>query len=362
MLGTDGSLSNLIDDIAGSVVPEAAAVEKPVTPKKAVKVEAPPPADDADGAELDEEAPEEVESEEEMEDESPEPVELPEGMVAVPTITDKLVTEFVLRDTDGEEVETPSLTIEYKANGKIRKDRIDQVVKLAQFGVYNQERERAFQAQQEEAEQVVQETVSQLELREQQIRQLLENEEAYFRIREQYLAENEPEKRAQRAESEAQELRTQQQLERQTRQAEQFYHQTVMTGVQELAEKFPEVELDEITAQLGSALVPIMRNNIVPPAMYPQVEAYIASTLAEWVESKHNARAARYSGEIAKAGKEVEAAKIAAAKAKRSAASAARPAVRSSSGGSKKSNSSLPTTLRDAEASAMEAILSGITR
>lgn len=356
MLGADGNLTNLIDDIANDVVPdEASTPQKLVTPKKPVK-EAAPVAEEPDAEPEEDVVDEEVAEEEE----APEPVELPNGMVAVPTITDKLVTEFVLRDNEGEEVETPALVIEYKANGKIRKDRIDQVVKLAQFGVYNQEREQAMQAFQAEAEQAINDATNQLELREQQIRHLLEDEEAYLRVREQYMNENEPEKRVRRAESEAQELRNQRTMERQSQAAERFYSQTVMPGVQEIAERYPEVEIDEITSQLGSVLVPIMRDGVVPPAMYPQVEQYIATALADWAEAKHSARISRYNGEKAKANKEVEAAKIAAAKAKRSAASAARPAVRSSSNVSKKSNNSIPSTLAEAEESAMESILSSL--
>ncbi len=68
---------------------------------------------------------------------------LPEGYVAVPVVADQLATEFVLRDAEGE-VEIPALIVEYKANGKVRQDRLDQVVKLAQFGVYNEAREQQF--------------------------------------------------------------------------------------------------------------------------------------------------------------------------------------------------------------------------
>lgn len=362
-----GDFDNLFDEIAkdavGTQVEEVKEVPKE-KPKKLVT-----PVEEADDTSSDDETDAELEApEDEVEDsaeeddaEEAEPVELPEGMVAVPAITDKMVTEFVIRDNEGEEVETPALVIEYKANGKVRKDRIDQVVKLAQFGVYNQEREQALVAKQDEAEQAVQEAMGQLEMREEQLRQLLEDEDAYLRVRERYMSENQPEKRARRAESEASELRTQRESERQAVQAERFYNQNIIPALSEIADKFPEVGIDEISAQLGTALVPVMRNGLVPPAMYPQVEQYIATVLAEWAESKHSSRVARYNGEKTKANKEVEAAKIAAAKAKRSAASAARPAVRSSSSASsKKSTKSTPATLAEAESAAMEEILSSL--
>ena len=52
-------------------------------------------------------------------DADPAPVEMPEGYVAVATVTDALATEFTLRDAEGE-VEVPDLMVEYKANGKVR--------------------------------------------------------------------------------------------------------------------------------------------------------------------------------------------------------------------------------------------------
>jgi hypothetical protein len=309
--------------------------------------------------EADEESPEsdDTDDDAESEDESP---ELPEGMVAVPTITDKLVTEFVVKDNEGEEVEPPALVIEYKANGKVRKDRLDQVVKLAQFGVYNQEREQGLLAQQEEMTKEVESITEQLEVREDQLRRLLEDEEAYLKVRERYLQENAPEKRVERAESEVKDLKSRQAAERQQAQAERFYTGSVVPSLERIATDFPEVELDEVTAQFSAALVPVMRNGIVPPEMYPQIEQYIETALREWAEAKHTARVTRYSGEKAKAEKEAEAAKVAAAKAKRTAATAVRPATRSGTAPTKTSKPKASMSVEDAEEDALSTVLASL--
>jgi hypothetical protein len=320
--------------------------------------------DDHEGAEEEVETSEESEEASEDSDEESEAedkVELPEGMVAVKTIADKLVTEFVVKDDGGEEVEPPALMIEYKANGKMRKDRLDQVVKLAQFGVYNQEREQNLLAQQDEMTKEVESIAEQLSVREDQLRKLLEDEEAYLKVRERYLLENAPERRVERAESEVKELRQKQVDERRVAQAEQFYVGTVIPSLEKIASEFPEVELEEVSAQFSAALVPVMKNGVVPAELYPQVEQYIETVLREWAEQKHTARVTRYQGEKAKAEKEAEAAKVAAAKAKRSAATAVRPAVRSSANVTKATTKPKANmSVEDAEEDALNSVLASL--
>ena len=322
------------------------------------------PTEDADEAPADESEEPEASAEEEVDDEEESPEEkdaqLPEGMVAVPTITDKLVTEFVVKDNEGEEVEPPALMIEYKANGKVRKDRLDQVVKLAQFGVYNQEREQALLSKQDEMASEVESITEQLSVREDQLRRLLEDEEAYLKVRERYLQENAPEKRVERAESEVKELKTRQAVERQQAQAERFYTASVVPALERIATDYPEVEMDEVTAQFSAALVPVMRDGVVPPDLYPQVEQYIETVLREWAEQKHTARVERYKGEKAKAEKEAEAAKVAAAKAKRSAATAVRPAVRSGTSATKTTKPKASMSVEDAEEDALSSVLASL--
>ena len=88
-----------------------------------------------------EEAPETVPSP----DEGPETVAMPEGWVPVPKVEGReLATQFTLRDKDGE-LEVPDLIIEFNANGKTRREPLDKVVRMAQFGVYNEEREQTVQ-------------------------------------------------------------------------------------------------------------------------------------------------------------------------------------------------------------------------
>lgn len=350
-------LNTLVDSATADVMTQFTGVAGGKTQEGA------PDAGDADDSEepsdieptdVDEESDDEEKEEQEPTEDD---VELPEGFVRVPAIADKMVTDFVVKDADGEDVETPALVIEYKANGKVRKDRIDQVVKLAQYGVYNQEREQSLLAKQAEMEGAVEEAKEMLNLRDEQVRRILEDEDIYLKARERYLQENAPEKRAARAESDARAARLEQQEERVVKQAEAFYERRVLPGLDEIAEKYPEVEMDEISAQFSAAMVPLMRNGRIPPEAYPQVELFIDQTLREWAERKHTARVERLSGEK----KKKEEAKIAAARAKRVAATATRPVVRSiPSAGDKKPAPKTNPTLDEAKDDVIESVLSSI--
>ena len=77
---------------------------------------------------------------------------LPDGYTAPAVLTDGLATEFTMLDADGE-IEIPNVTVKFKANGKMREERLDQVVKLAQVGVYNVEREERLKAIEPERDQ-----------------------------------------------------------------------------------------------------------------------------------------------------------------------------------------------------------------
>lgn len=305
---------------------------------------------------------EEEKEEESDEDEKPEPEEKSE-FAKVAAITDKLATDFALKDADGEEVEPPALMVEFKANGKMRTERLDAVVKLAQMGVYNEERAQAEKARVNEVETMAMEAIDRADLRETQLRNLLENEETYLQARERYLQENSPEKRVARAENEVSTLREKQAQLAQVRQAEEFYEGTVLPSLDELAEAFPEVDMDEITAQFSAALVPVMRNGVVPPAMYGQVQHYIDTALRSWAEKKHTSRSERLKGVKTEEEKKTEAAQIAAAKAKRRAASASRPATRSGvGGGGGKSGPKVHATIEDAEEDALSSALASMKR
>lgn len=281
---------------------------------------------------------------------------LPESVTFKP-IADALKTEFVAYDTEGNPVEAiPDMVIEYKANGKIRKDRIDQVVKMAQLGVYNRDREEQSIAQQQEVEGLANQAISRLETRESQLRQLLEDPDVYEQVRNTYLAENEPEKRAERAERETAQVRASVAEEQANREGTVFYENRVLPVLDAILTEFPEVEPDELIAQFTFAMQPVLQDGRIPRERFASVAAYVESELADWAKAKHERRLAK----VKPATEAAQKSAIQAAKAKRAQAAASAPARGVGASSAKKAPaSSSGGTVQDAENDALNTALAG---
>lgn len=288
-------------------------------------------------------------------------VELPDGFVAVPTVTEGLATDFVLRDEHGE-VEVPALIVEYKANGKVRQDRLDQVVKLAQWGVYSQDREQRLKA---ETQQQVEQMEQLLVEREQQMERLL-NDEAYREaVYEAYLNENSPERRAERAEQQVTNLRIAQELQTISQTGEQFYVSEVGPAIQLIADVLPTVPVEELEAKLEMAMkahVEVAPNGqpYVPPSRYEAIRKYIVEDLAIWAQAAHSRRSKPVTAEKQKANAELERAQVEAQKAKRMVGQKLKPVGQAGATPDRPKASAKPSTVDDAVNSALSSVLSSI--
>ncbi len=225
------------------------------------------------------------------------PVDMPEGYVAVRTVTDDLATEFTLRDAEGE-VEVPDLMVEYKANGKVRQDRLDQVVKLAQWGVYNQEREQKVQQVEQLSQQVYQEReelAALLSEREAQIEKLLLDDDFLLAVRDAYGEQNSPEQRATRAEQQVQDIRVQQQMSAIAEKGETFYTNEVMPALNMIAEALPSIPAEELAEKFQMAMYAHVERApngeaYIPASRYDAVRQYILDDLAVWAQAQHGRR------------------------------------------------------------------------
>lgn len=299
-------------------------------------------------------------------------VALPEGYVAVPVVEDKLATEFVLKDAEGE-VEVPALIVEYKANGKVRQDRLDQVVKLAQFGVYNEERERKVQAVEQESVALKRERealAQALEEREAQMERLLSDEDFLLSVREAYARENSPEQRASRAEQEAAQLREMAQYAPLIEQGRKFYETEVTPALTLIAQQLPAVTQDELAERMAYALQAHVEKGpngqpFVPPSRHDAVRRYIVEDLAIWAQIQQARRQPTATDSVAeakatKATQELTKAQVSAQKAKRVVGQATRPVGRAATPNVNKKSNPKPATVDDALSSAMDEILSAI--
>ena len=298
-------------------------------------------------------------------DADPAPVEMPEGYVAVATVTDALATEFTLRDAEGE-VEVPDLMVEYKANGKVRQDRLDQVVKLAQWGVYNQEREQKVQQVEKRAQQVESEReqlATLLSEREAQIEKLLLDDDFLMAVRDAYGEENSPERRATRAEQEVQDIRVQHQMAAIAEKGEQFYENEVMPALNMIAEALPSVSPEELAEKFQMAMYAHVERApngeaYIPASRYEAVRQYILDDLAVWAQAQQGRRARpTTSASTQQALDERDKARVEAQKAKRVVGQKTLP-VGNAGKPSGKPKAPMGNTVDDAVASALSTALS----
>jgi len=343
-------IKDAINDAVSSILPP---VEETVVPDETVA----PPAPEADAEEAP--APDTPDETPETEDVA-EAIALPEGYVAVPTVSEGLATEFTLKDAEGE-VEIPDLVVEYKANGKVRQDRLDQVVKLAQWGVYNQERELKVQ---QDAQQAIEEAQQMIAEREKQMERLLTDEEFLYSVREAYEAENSPEKRADRAEQQIAALRVQHQLESINSSGEQFYGQEVTPALQMIAKALPSISEAELEAKLEMAMqahVEVAPNGIpyVSPSRYDAIRQYIVEDLALWAQAAHARRVQPAVEQQANA--ELDRARVEAQKAKRMVGQKLKPTGSNLSSAERPKAPTKPATVDDAVNSALSSVLSSLS-
>ena len=316
----------------------------------------------------DEEEAEDSEEADEEESEETEGVALPEGYADVGIVdASELATQFKVMDAEGE-IEIPALEIEYKANGKVRRERLDQVVKLAQWGVYNEDKDKQAKQAMQEAQSVKSERDQYEQLvaeREQQIERLLQDDDYLYRVRERYQSENSPEQRARRAEERVQRLQAEQQLQYIEQRGTQFFKGEVEPAIQTIADALPNVTADELAERMVMSLQPHLRQGplgdpYIPEESYDAVRNYIVDDLVFWAQMQDSRRGgAATSPEMEEAQQQLEEARIQAQKAKRAVGKKSRPVGKAAA--DKKGRKAKPiNNVDDAVDSALENVLASL--
>ena len=363
-------ISAVIEDAVAAAVPAPAPVATS-EPESQTAQYVPPVEEQTDATETDADPQAPTDNEAAGEDASEaDAVSLPEGFVVVEPVSEGLVTEFTLKDAAGDELEVPALMVEYKANGKIRTDRLDQVVKLAQFGVYNQERETRVQQVEEEARAVAAQRAEIAEMlaeREAQLECLLTDDDFFLAVQERFNAENSPERRAARAEEQLQSLRVEQELQQISAVGQAFLDTELEPALRLIEQALPTVSRDELDERLAVAMqahlvwgpggVPYL-----PESRYAAVRKYIVEDLARWAQMVQMERSERQRDpEKERLAAERDKARIESQKAKRQVSQAMKPVTRAAApANAGKPRPKAPATLDDAVDSAMSAVLSSL--
>ena len=290
---------------------------------------------------------------------------IPEGYAKVGTITDKLATDFVIRDAEGE-IAVPDVVIEYKANGKMRKDRLDQVVKMAQMGAYNEERERKVAQTETQLRSLSDEkaTLSKtLEEREAQLERILTDDNFLDAVREAYQRENSPEQRATRAENEAKQLREAQKYAPMFAEQEKFNDSEVVPALTMIAQALPDVTMEELENKLAMVALANAEtapngDRFIPSSRFDAIRQYIVDDLAMWAQMQQ-ARRSEGRQPVQAAPSELDKARIEAQKAKRQVGQATKP-MSSANAKVAPKKAKAPANIDEAQAQAENAVLASL--
>ena len=207
-----------------------------------------------------------------------------------------LATQFAVFDEAGDELEIPDLKIKFKADGQERDLPLDRVVKLAQVGYYNEQRQqelREFREQLPEIESTIASLQEEINLYRTGWQRVLSGDEAYLaQEQEAYLRATSPEARAERLEAENRALRNGQAGSQVASQAVQFVN-TLVPKFEQFAAAAPEVSFEEIVGRFNLLTAPFMVRGQIPPAKFREVERVIDSELKPWIETQNEKRTAK---------------------------------------------------------------------
>lgn len=260
--------------------PETPAPEAPKIEAETPKVETPK----AEAPKVETPAPETKEPEAPAEEPAPE------------TPKRELVTEFKAFDTQGEldAHSVADVEVEFEANGKVRREPIDKVVRLAKMGFYNEEREQQVVQTRQENAQLKTEYERSLGYVKQIATDLEsmyadESDALYVQARDAWRQKNTPEAQLQRERDRNNQLMSQQREREEAQQVTAFSGQ-LASSISGLQSQYSEVTTDEVLGRLNRMSLHLYRNGRVPPEHFAAYEQVVKDELTPWVQQLHDSR------------------------------------------------------------------------
>ena len=209
-----------------------------------------------------------------------------EEAVPVEAVVEKRppLTKFSVYDKDGE-LEVPELLFSFKASGKaFEQVPLDKVVKFAQMGVYNEEREQEVLAAKQfvpQLQQQVMDLTAALQDVDLKAQRLLEDEDYYLRARNHFAESNTPEMRVARAEQQLQYQQRQYSAQQEAATAHHFLDTQVGPALEHVFKSNPLVNELELLGGYTTLIAPHLEHGRVPLAKLPLVKQMIETQLAE---------------------------------------------------------------------------------
>lgn len=252
--------------------------------------------------------------------------EVAAASTAEPIKTTQPIGEVGVFDADGEEFEgIPNVSVTYKANGKtLEKVPLDKLIRKAQLGEYNEQRENEALQVRHEAEQI-RSTVAQKDQTIQELsawfERVMQGDDALvIAARQNFAVSNSPEARAQAAEAALAAERSNQQRQTDVARSVQFVAQEIGPRMDALAAQFPQLDKEVLLGRLAILTAPLRVNGAVPQGRLPQVVQIIEQSLTPWAENKAQSLRTVESEAVRDANRKVTSAQIQAALAKKQAA------------------------------------------
>jgi len=207
---------------------------------------------------------------------------------------------IVVRAPDGKFAAAPEVKLEFAIGEKTYLKSPAELVRMARDGVAGQQYYQEVQQYRQQVPALVQQyEAMQQELEAQRALSLemLHDEAAYLRRRDEWSQLNTPEARLARIEQERQEelqqrLQTEQQSRAQQEQARQqqlvatYYLEELKPIQDELLDQYPEVPLEAKMGRMAIDTLPMMEHGVIPPNRLPEYKAYLAGPFRQWVQSE----------------------------------------------------------------------------
>lgn len=197
---------------------------------------------------------------------------------------------IVVRTADGKYAPAPDVKLEFQVGEKVYLKSPAELVRMARDGVAGQQFRTEVQQYREQVPQVLQQMESiksELEAQRALNLEILNDETAYLKRREEWDLLNSPQERLRRMEA-------QQQMEAQQRYAAQeaaqrqqvvlqYYQQEILPVQEDILTNYPQVSQEAKLGRISIDTAPLMQNGVIPPHRLPEYKAYLNGPFREWL-------------------------------------------------------------------------------
>lgn len=202
------------------------------------------------------------------------------------------LTKFQMFDKEGE-LEVPTdVMLKYKVDGKYVENDLTKTVHLAQQAAFNARQVQDLTERNTAGAQQVNELLKTIQDYERNLSLMFSDENVYKRAVALHLSSNTPERRAEAAQEDANQVRQQWNQHQEQQAIAQFIAGTIEPALVELSKEYPSVEVEDLAGRLAIAMKGMEVNGRVPMNSWPKVAQFVNNDLAQWAEAVHGKRTA----------------------------------------------------------------------